>query len=161
MDFAVGSPWRHGAMAAGGLGRLFTSPAERETLDRLRQNTRGQLVEQVPSPEIPDLSPPVSAVQPISVQGFVQRSDGSKSTVWINNQPIRENSENGNLHIGRLPKGQNTVPITLPEQGRSILLKAGQSYDPASDEIVENNVHAQPQGESSARVNGAEEGVIR
>ncbi|MCB5185446.1 hypothetical protein LG201_09560 [Methylobacillus gramineus] len=151
----------HSVIAAEDVGRLFTTPAERDALDRLRQNTRGQMLEQIPTPEVTETTPAVSAAQRISVQGFVRRSDGNKSTVWINHQPLQENSESGSVRIGKLTTGKNTVSITLPDQGRSISLKAGQSYDPASGGIIENNVHAQPAQENSARVNGAEEGTIR
>ncbi|WP_025871424.1 hypothetical protein [Methylobacillus glycogenes] len=76
--------------AADSLGKLFTTPTERANLERLRQNSPGQLIEQVlpVTDEGAALAPP--AVQSeLSVQGYVRRSDGARGTVWVNHQPCK------------------------------------------------------------------------
>jgi hypothetical protein len=58
------------------LGTLFTTPQERDRLDRLR---RGE-------PETPVASDNTGRSQP-TVTGFVRRSDG-RNTVWIDGTPV-------------------------------------------------------------------------
>jgi len=64
------------AAACAGLGTLFTTPAEREQLDRLR---RGEAV----APETGVAADAPSA----AVTGYVKGSDG-RGTVWIDGRPV-------------------------------------------------------------------------
>ena len=131
------------SVAAEPLGRLFTTPAEREALDRLRQSQRGQLLEQATIPETPIADDPILEPVPpqsLSVQGYIQRSDGGKGTVWINHQPLQEGSDNGQVQVGKVNK--NGIPVTIRENGRNVRLKAGQVFNPETGEITERNVQA-------------------
>lgn len=151
------------SMAAEPLGRLFTTPAERDALDRLRQSQRGQLLEQTPTSEAPETTPtlepePVPS-QPLSVQGYIRRSDGGKGTVWINHQPLQEGSDNGQVQVGKLNK--NGIPVIIRENGRNVRLKAGQVFNPETGEITERNVHAtEPDALPPASLNTTSQGVI-
>jgi len=58
------------------LGTLFTTPQERERLDRLR---RGE-------PETPATADSVGRPEP-AITGFVRRSDG-RNTIWIDGTPV-------------------------------------------------------------------------
>lgn len=131
--------------AAEPLGKLFTTPAERDNLERLRQNSHGQLLEQaLPAVEDGTVAPP--AVQrELSVQGYVRRSDGARGTVWVNHQPLQERSEHSHVQVGSLPKDSsrdsNRVTLTIPGTGSQVKLKAGQAYDANTGQISERNVH--------------------
>ena len=119
------------AVAAEPLGRLFMTPAERASLDLIRQNTStANLNEQEVVPETAVKTP-----DSISIQGYVKRSDGKKSTVWINNSPIQENQGNAEVQVGKLGKDSNQVQVTLPASGKSVNLKAGQTYDSTTDTV--------------------------
>jgi hypothetical protein len=122
-------------------GRLFSSPAERQRLDILRQNQK--LI--VATPQKNMLSEPAvnELPAPITLQGYVKRSDGS-TTLWVNNKPVQENSAQDNVEIGRLTKQQNpakngsdSLNVRIPATGKSVRLKAGQQYAPETGQIVE------------------------
>jgi hypothetical protein len=127
------------AIGAEGFGRLFTTPAERANLDYLRKTT--QLPKIVPDqPVEAEAAPAVSS--PVSVEGYVKRSDGKKSTVWVNHAPMQEDSGSNEATIGKLRRDDNQVPIKLPTTGKSLSLKPGQVYDPETDSVSEINAHA-------------------
>lgn len=126
------------ATAAAPGGRLFTTPAERAKLDNLRQTSK------LPSPEelLDDGNEEISITPAmpgsVSVQGYVTRSDGKKGTVWVNNNPVQENGESGDVRVGKLPHNGNQVQISIPAIGRNLNLKAGQVYVPETDSIAED-----------------------
>jgi len=122
-------------------GRLFSSAGERKKLDTLRQNQ--QLIVASPqkntSPE-PELN---ELPEPITLQGYVKRSDGA-TTLWVNNKPVQENSAQDHVEIGRLTKqhnpannGSDSLNVRIPATGKSVRLKAGQQYASETGQIVE------------------------
>ena len=134
--------WAAVAFAApdDGFGRLFSRPNERNNLDILRQNQKLKVA--VPDPvETGIEAPPVELPAPITLQGYVKRSDGSKSTLWINNQPVQEDSTVDDVKIGRLNKrgisSQEGLDVKIPANGRNVRLKAGQVYEPETNQIRE------------------------
>jgi len=139
------------ALAAEPFGRLFTTPAERATLDHLRQTRKIEPVNVDPTKEVLELAP--VAPSAVSVQGYVKRSDGKKGTVWINDQPVQENSTTGGVEVGKLPRNGNEVQLKVPGLDRSLKLKAGQAYDPETDSITESKVRAkQPDAQESGTI---------
>lgn len=118
------------------LGRLFLTPAERATLDIVRQNSRPPEKIVTPNNATEDEESIADVVAPpvVSIQGYVKRSDG-KGTVWVNGQPVQEKSASKDFEVGRLQGNTNDVPIKLPSTGQTVKLKAGQSYDPASGKV--------------------------
>ncbi|PKO25845.1 MAG: hypothetical protein CVU35_02090 [Betaproteobacteria bacterium HGW-Betaproteobacteria-8] len=130
------------ALAAAPTGRLFSTPAERAKLDNLRLTTR------LPSPEelLDDKNEEVSIAPAmpgsVSVQGYVTRSDGKKGTVWVNDNPVQENDEAGDVRVKKLPQNGNQVQISIPSIGRDLKLKAGQVYMPETDSISEDKARA-------------------
>ena len=144
-------------------GRLFSKPNERSNLNILRQN---QKLKPIGTPEVqPEVelnAEPAAPTEPITLQGYVKRSDGT-STLWINNQAVQENSTVDNVKIGRLnkrgfsKKGASTegVDVKIPASGKHIRLKAGQMYEPESNQIVELQVV-----EKAKRLSLEESGVI-
>lgn len=119
-------------------GRLFTNPAERANLDHLRQTRKIEPVNIDQPSGVTEVAPVLPSE--ISVQGYVKRSDGKKGTVWVNDEPVQENSSTGEVEVGKLPKHGSGVQLTLPGIDKSLRLKAGQTYDPETDSISENKV---------------------
>ena len=70
------------------LGRLFSRPMERNNLDVLRQNQKLKVIvpQENTAPEIEEKAAPEELPDPITLQGYVKRSDGKGNTIWINNQ---------------------------------------------------------------------------
>jgi len=144
-------------------GRLFSKPNERSNLNILRQN---QKLKPIGTPEVqPEEAlnvAPATPTEPITLQGYVKRSDGT-STLWINNQAVQENSTVDNVKIGRLnkrgfsKKGASTegVDVKIPASGKHIRLKAGQMYEPETNQIIELQVV-----EKAKRLNLEQSGVI-
>ncbi len=147
------------------LGRLFSKPTERNNLDYLRQNQKLKVIspQDTPQPEPTAEAPPLELPNPITLQGYVKRGDGTKSTLWINNKPVQEGSMVDNVQIGLLnkrgfsAKGASTegVDVKIPVNGRNVRLKAGQMYEPETDKIKELQVV-----EKAKRLRLEEAGVI-
>jgi hypothetical protein len=118
-------------------GRLFTTPNERAKLDYLRQTSKA------PGPELYDDEEAVTIAPTlpgqVSIQGYVKRGDGKKGTVWVNHEPIQENSNLGEVRVGKLPPKGGQVQINLPASGRNVNLKAGQVYTLETDSISEDS----------------------
>lgn len=128
------------------IGRLFSTPAERSTLDYLRQTKKTNLT-QTETP-VQETAPEMRALpNAINMQGYVKRSDGKLGTVWVNGEAMQENSGNQDVQIGKLPGNSNRVPIKLPANGKYLTLKAGQIYDPESNRVREAKSHS-AQGDS-------------
>ncbi|MBX9676323.1 MAG: hypothetical protein K2V71_06925 [Methylotenera sp.] len=137
----------HATQAAQPIGRLFSSPAERSTLNYLRQTKKVMMVAPVETTDQQAESAPVELPDAINVQGYVKRSDGKDGTVWINNQAMQENTGNKDVQVGSLPENGNRVPLKLPANGRRLTLKAGQVYDPQNNRVREARSHG-AQGDS-------------
>ena len=119
------------AAAAAQLERMFFTPAQRATLDNARkQNIRveiGNDSEQQPS------TAPVP--QHVSVNGVIRRSDG-KNTIWLNNRVVNEQHPGG---LGAaLGKTDNRVRLNVPDGGRNVDLKVGQTVEIVSGTIEES-----------------------
>ena len=116
------------------MGRLFFTPTERARLDELRANAKSVEIVDTLGVEAPaEVAPPSD----VSVQGYVKRGDGKKSTVWINGQPVQENSSGAGVEVGKIQSGSNQIPLMLPNSGKSLRLKAGQVYSPTTDSVNE------------------------
>lgn len=132
------------------LGRLFSRPAERNNLDVLRQNQKLKVI--VPQenivPEVAEKAAPEALPEPVTMQGYVKRSDGKSNTIWINNQPVQENATLDKLKIGRVnqhghsKKGASAegVDVKIPVTGKQIRLKPGQMYEPENNKIYEMQI---------------------
>ncbi|MBC7696772.1 MAG: hypothetical protein H7Z70_00240 [Bacteroidia bacterium] len=146
-------------------GRLFTRPNERSNLDYLRQNQKLKIVNPQNDPQQDAIKNdiPVELPDPITLQGYVKRSDGTKSTLWINNQAVQEDSIVNNVQIGRLNsrngskinQGTDGLDLKIPANGKHIRLKAGQVYEPETNQIKELKTV-----EKERRLNLEETGVI-
>lgn len=127
--------------AAQPTGRLFTTPTERANLDRLRQTSKLPTSQEQLFDEEEITAPPVLPGS-VSMQGYVKRSDGKKGTVWLNNEPVQENSDTGEIRVGKLPKSGGQVQINIPSIDKKLNLKPGQVYMPETDSISEDRARA-------------------
>ena len=152
------------AEATGQFGRLFTKPSERTNLNVLRQSQQLKVVTPQDKPDPEDGAEAESAAlpNPVTLQGYVKRSDGA-STLWINKQAVQEDSSVDDVKIGRLNQqgfskkgtGVEGVDVKIPANGKKIHLKAGQMYEPETNQIIELQVV-----EKAKRLNLEETGVI-
>lgn len=119
------------------MGRLFTTPIERTQLDQQRNSSGGAVLPEggatpmtaaAPPPAMPaapaEAAPP-PAPEVLQLNGVLRRSNG-KTIVWVNNEP-QDSSPSA--------RGQS-IPLDLA--GRKVILKPGQSYDPATGAIQES-----------------------
>lgn len=127
------------------MGRLFSTPSERANLDHLRQTKREIVPQQVT--ETSTQTPLPTAVE---VQGYVKRSDGKQGTVWVNRQALQEGTKSEAVTVGHLPVQQNRVPIQINATGKTLSLKAGQTYDPETNRVRE--IRGGVQGEAAGTV---------
>lgn len=128
-------------------GRLFHDAHQRQLLENQRgtANTTKIIGRKGVLSEKP-ATPPIT--EPVTLNGYVKRSDG-KSTVWVNGQPVQENTTLDAVQVGKLTshtqmqKGRkqaiqsDKLNINLPANGQRVQLKAGQQYDPQSHQIKE------------------------
>lgn len=123
-----------GTAAGAELGRLFYTPAQRAALDKMREKNVGKEAasEKQPAPPTP---------QNVSLDGIVRRSDG-KNTVWLNNRAVSERQA-GSIEVST-GKNDNRVKLTVPESGRSIDLKVGQTAEIISGTIAESYARRAP-----------------
>jgi len=118
------------AVAAGGLGRLFFTPAQRAQLDtaRAQRDRRGPVTSE---------SEPITTPGPdvVTYSGVVRRNDG-KATVWINGKPMTERTRDGDVNVTGVRR-DGAVSVTVPQAGRTASLRVGQSMDVVSGTIEE------------------------
>jgi hypothetical protein len=146
------------------LGRLFSKPNERSKLNITRQNQKLKTMTAIGEQPAAMTEPtPVELPDPITLQGYVKRSDGAANTLWINGQPVQENSSVGNVKIGKLSQkgfsrkggGTEGIDVKIPANGKQIRLKAGQMYEPENNKIYEMQVV-----EKAKRLNLEQSGTI-
>lgn len=138
------------------MGRLFYSPESRQLLETTRGQTPAPVHKQTvrkpyQKPKAIVKPEPLPLPEPITLQGYVKRSDGP-NTVWINRQVVDENSGSKSLKVGRivkLPQNKKNAFITdshklqkldqlvikIPGNGKIVKLKPGQRYVPAENRI--------------------------
>ncbi len=111
-----------------GMGRLFFTPAQRAQLDNARrQNVRAP----IPGDQ-PEEAQPLP--QEVTVNGMIRRNDG-RTTVWVNNKMVAPEAASGGAVEVRA-RG-DTVTLSLPQSGRSVDLKIGQSVEALSGQIAD------------------------
>lgn len=124
------------------IGRLFSTPAERANLDRLRQtakrgepiNLANKLANEQTAPEVPVIVEELVREQ-FSLDGFVRRSSG-KGTTWINQIPQNEDAVSQNIRVRQQLSKPPAVSILLPS-GKRLKLKVGQTFDAVTGRVLE------------------------
>lgn len=116
-----------GASHAQGLGRLFTTPAERAALNRERtalfeEQSLQELI--VPDEPVVEQEPP-QELGIVQLTGIVRRADGAH-TVWLNGVPVEESALPDHVQL-TYQNGTAVVLIRVLDQVHA--LKPGQSLD--------------------------------
>ena len=124
-----------GNAAGAEIGRFFFTPAQRAALDAARkQNVRVEIGNEEAEKPPTAAAPAAPLPQTIRFNGLIQRSDG-KNTVWLNNKPVTETTSGGlNISTNR---NDPRLKLQVPESGRSMDLKVGQSAEIVSGTIEE------------------------
>ena len=124
------------------LGRLFTTPRQRAQIDDLRNAEPKDEEIKLSRDELFSKQEPQKQREqirdPIVLKGVVKRKDGL-STAWIND---------GNTYLGdpaleyiqiSPPRGDTgEVTIKIPTRDTAVDLKVGESYEPASDRVIDS-----------------------
>ena len=123
-------------------GRLFTSQIERERLDVARKNASiTALQAQEKKNALEDAEAEELLPEKVTMQGFVKRSDGKKSTFWLNNQVMQENTTNADIQVGGFNKNKisasNQINLKLKKNGQTFNLKPGQIYLPSEARVMD------------------------
>ncbi len=116
------------------IGRLFSTPAERADLDRLRQHGESAKlpIDQAAAVAVIPAEP---VREQFTLDGFVRRSSG-KGTTWINQIPQNEGAVSQNIRVRQQLSKRPAVSILVPS-GKRISLKVGQTFDAVTGEIIE------------------------
>lgn len=128
-----------GSLFADELGRLFTTVDERAMLDNLRKDKPVEIkIIDISIEDTQSVEEQTAEIGGgITVNGFVYRK-GGKSTAWIN----QGNTYQGDLgsqyfHVDADDIDSENVQVELPASVTKITLKAGQTYDPATAEVID------------------------
>ena len=110
------------------LGRLFTTPEERASLDEIRRDPdfgRVEVIEVAPTVDQPD--GPV--VPHVTINGVVFRSSGINAS-WINGLSVSSDSTREGIRVQtRQLESGGTVKLSLPGGLETIQIKPGQKID--------------------------------
>ncbi len=114
---------------------LFTTPEQRERLDRIRAEATAEELAREPEPEPePEVAAAPEPPPRVHLRGFVRRSRGP-SAVWVNSGNTLQGAAVGEgLAAGRVEGA--TVVVTLPD-GKQVRLKPGQIWDPETGKVVD------------------------
>jgi hypothetical protein len=129
------------AAAADTFGRFFFSAEERAQLDAARVHKQRAPAQQQAAAK-PVAEPP-RAPQVLTYGGIVKRSDG-KSILWINNRAADEREALSSLPVTGRVRPDGVVTLQLPDSGRSIELKVGQSAELTTGTVGERAPKAAP-----------------
>ena len=128
-------------VSADPLGRLFTTPEQRQLIDEERARL-GQTVDV----EVPEISlevddseeaAPQAARFPITLRGLVRRSSGT-NTAWINDG--NTNEINPATDFVRVTPGaidSKGVQVKVPTRPAPVDLKVGQTYQPDLEQVID------------------------
>lgn len=134
---ATGGTAGQPAAAVPAMGRLFYTPQQRTALDAERRallaqgsrpSARPATVAKQPAAE------PRAVERTFTLQGIVTRSDG-ETTVWMNNEAVHERLGERGISAGTIAR--DSVAVKLPDGGRRVQLKVGQSVSSGSGRVQE------------------------
>ena len=116
-------------------GRMFTTPEERNILDKMRQDIEKEASQQKRMAEGPK---PIRRASPLRVDGLVVRRDG-QSTVWVDGRPVSslKGREQGiQIESGQVEPAE--VSVRLPDKAEPVHLRPGQRYNPRTGQVTES-----------------------
>ena len=118
------------------LGRLFFTPAQRNALDTARkQNIRVEIGNEETEKQATAPTATAPVPQTVRLNGMIQRSDGN-NTVWLNDKPITGQNATGMSFSTN--RNDSKVKLQLPDGGRSMDLKVGQTAEINSGIVEES-----------------------
>jgi hypothetical protein len=144
------------------VGRMFFTPAQRAQLDIARTQRARVTLATEKTEEVATAAP---VPQTLTYDGVVRRADGS-STVWINSRPVNPKDPAGPVIVGRV-RADGGISLQMPQTGRTVDLKPGQSVELLSGQIEERFARkpappepkpaakAEAKGETRAEAKGA------
>lgn len=117
------------AVAAEAIGRLFFTPAERAQLDNARvQKQRPATKTEEPTEQAPP--------QTLTYSGMVRRSDG-RAVLWLNDRPVDAKEAMSSLSVSGVVRSDGAVVVRVPQSGKTVDLKVGQSVELGSGAVAE------------------------
>ena len=117
------------------LGRLFTTPEEREMLEALRRQPPKPQAEA--TPVVPPVVKPAPVAPNVTMNGLVRRSRG-RGMVWVNGVTSLEGDLDAQgiaVDVGAM-RG-TTLPIRIGNAPLAVGLKPGQTYDTGEAQVRE------------------------
>jgi hypothetical protein len=128
---------------ADNLGRLFTSPEDRQKLEQIRN--KKERIEEVEVKQVEAIEKPVAIKtetivrDPVSIKGIVHRSDG-KSAAWVNDSNTFDGDLDSQLIL--VPGNKikpDQVTVIMPDDNTQIELKVGDVFipEPIEREVTE------------------------
>ena len=111
---------------------MFFTPSQRAQLDVARKQRARTTLATEKTEEVLTTAP---VAQSITYDGVVRRSDG-KSTVFLNSRPVHDKEPAGAVVVGRI-RADGGVTLQMPQSGRTVDLKPGQSIELLSGAIEE------------------------
>jgi hypothetical protein len=118
------------ASAAEPLGRLFTTPEQRQALDALRDT--GSTAPADAAGLAPSAATPVD--RQVVLNGVVSRSLGP-DVVWVNG--ARTGAADARVRLRQGPDRSNRVTLEDATDGSSVRLKPGQYWEPATGRVAD------------------------
>lgn len=146
-------------LGADTLGRLFTTPEQRATLDKLRAAKPKKPPPRVAKNEAPEPEPePVPSLRAFEVDGIVVRS-GGPNAAWLDGHHVyyRRTTAEG-VEVDPARATAEGLHLRLPGEHRSLEIKPGQRFDPRQERVTERLAPLRPPGGS---VPGAKTGLPR
>lgn len=113
---------------------MFFTASQRAQLDVARKQRARTTLATEKTEEVVTTAAPVA--QSITYDGVVRRSDG-KSTVWLNSRPVNDKEPAGAVVVGRI-RADGGVTLQMPQSGRTVDLKPGQSIELLSGAIEDS-----------------------
>lgn len=118
------------------LGRLFSTPAQRQALDQARERydpTRQEVIVRAGEAVVEEAPPPLPE---LSVEGVVIRSDGNNAT-WINGTGMLSGESTAEGIRVEADGSGGTVRFVLPDGRDAGRLRPGQTLDPNVGRVTE------------------------
>jgi len=118
---------------ASDLGRLFTTPAERQALDKLRRENR-------PQNNAVDRNPTEKKLKTMVYNGIVTRSNGNKQ-IWINGKVVKGRKGPEGIRVYKGSGRSHRVTVSVPGK-KKVVIKPGQQWHLESGKV--SDFHSTP-----------------
>ena len=106
------------------LGKLFTTPVQRQKIDAFRKGKSIGAVREQVSPS------------DVKIQGLVKRSDG-KSVVWLNGQNTLNSSHVGGVRASAANKNIKSDKVRVTINNKTVRLKPGEVWSEETNQVTD------------------------